>query len=104
MTNHKVTDYGKTLARILRPRANEIHASVLRFAILAMRTTLTQRLTASVTVATNGPNPRKSTAQRSLLRRHVILSQGLYLGLDYRIIGKSMFLCGLQSKLQVHVV
>ena len=34
----------------------------------------------------------------------LILSQGLYLGLDYRIIGKSMFLCGLQSKLQVHVV
>ena len=33
-----------------------------------------------------------------------ILSQGLYLGLDYRIIGKSMFLCGLQSRLQVHVV
>ena len=34
--------------------------TVLRFAILAMRTTLTQRLTASVTVATNGPNPRES--------------------------------------------
>ena len=34
----------------------------------------------------------------------LILSQGLYLGLDYRIIGKSMFLCGLQFKLQVHVV
>ena len=44
VTNHKVTDHGKTLARILRPRANEIHASVLRFHFLVTVPTLYHRL------------------------------------------------------------
>jgi hypothetical protein len=68
VTNHTVTDYGKTLTRILRPRANEIHASVLRFAIFAMRTIDAHNAHSTpdgVCYATNGPNPRKSKVQRT---------------------------------------